>query len=248
MPWIGFTPESIEGLPTGIVKALSILEKKEKKADVSVTTLITPPQVAHLRLRHDYLSDADEMLWAMFGKALHHVAEQGMGEDERGEETLYLDVEGTKVEGTPDLWSGEELLDLKSTSVWSAKYDPGGVKHEWVEQLNIYAHLLRKNDQPITSAKVVVIYRDWRAVELKRYPDWYPHKRLTVKPVPLWDDKDTEAFLRERVLMWQASEKLSDEDLARHYPCSDEDTWQGRRCAKYCPGAAHCHQYQEEIP
>lgn len=243
-PWVGFTEESTAGIPAGLLQGLALASHKERKGDVSVTQLIAPPQLTALAARHDYVSDADEQLWAIFGKALHNVFAQGSGDGEHSEETLTIDQAGVIVEGTPDLWDDSMLTDLKSTSVFSAK--DGLPKADWISQVNLYAHLLRRTriwgGNNSAKAQAVVLFRDWRKGEAQKYP-WYPPKRMMVYPIPLWPAAQAEAYLAERLELWLAAREMSDTVLAEEIPCTDEETWQERRCQTYCPAAPWCCQW-----
>jgi len=240
-PWTGFTPESALGIPQGLLRGMELMSAKEKKADVSVTRLIAPIQSTILAERHPYLTDADEQLWAIFGKALHEIMAQGAGDGDHVEETIVAEIDGVSIEGTPDLWDHDCLTDFKTTSVYSASQRQP-VKDEWVQQVNLYAHLLRTQGWEGTRAQAVVLYRDWRPSEAKQKP-WYPEKRLMVYPVPLWDPAQVERFLTAKLDLWKTARIMSDEVLADEVPCTDEETWNERRCQSYCPGAPHCHQW-----
>ena len=67
------------------------------KADISVTTLIDSPRVRLMRDKHkDQLeTDASDMIWALFGTAVHHVLESADDPTHvMMEERLYAEAAG----------------------------------------------------------------------------------------------------------------------------------------------------------
>lgn len=62
-------------LPESYVKAVKV-DKHRVYGDISVTQLIDAPQIRVLRKQHDEVVDVKDMLWALFGTALHSVLER----------------------------------------------------------------------------------------------------------------------------------------------------------------------------
>jgi len=62
-------------LPLGIVDAIKNREYSKGEADISVTSLLMPPQMYRLLALHgkDIEVDASENIWALFGTAVHHI-------------------------------------------------------------------------------------------------------------------------------------------------------------------------------
>jgi hypothetical protein len=58
--------------------------------------------------------------------------------------------------------------------------------------------------------------------------------------VPLGKPDGVEQYLRERLVEYKASAMCDDDGLPH---CTDEETWNGRRCAKYCNAAGVCSQF-----
>jgi hypothetical protein len=105
------------------------------KADISVTTLIDSPRVRLMRDKYnDQLeTDASDMIWALFGTAVHHVLESA---DDPShvimEERLYAEVAGWILSGALDhqevLPDGTiQITDYKVTSAWVGDPWQGGV-------------------------------------------------------------------------------------------------------------------------
>lgn len=62
-------------LPESYVNAVKV-DKHRVYGDISVTQLIDSPQIRVLRRQHDEVVDVKDMLWALFGTALHSVLER----------------------------------------------------------------------------------------------------------------------------------------------------------------------------
>jgi hypothetical protein len=99
----------------------------------------------------------------------------------------------------------------------------GGIKPEWVQQLNCYAELLRRAGETVTGLQIVAIYRDWS--KNKAHDHNHPQSQVQIFNVPLWTEERATAFLAERVrlhLAAQAGDTVS---------CSSEERW--ARSTKY---------------
>ncbi len=210
-------------LPEPLVRAVSRHSHEHPPNTISVTSLIQPPQIRALTLKHDaeLSEDASDRLWALLGTLLHHALEghaQGV-KNLTSEEELKMEVLGWTLIGHYDLsellLEGELLTDYKLTSVWAVKE---GVKTDWEQQLNVYAHLIRAAGRYIEKLQIVAIGRDWSKAKA-RYEKGYPQQQVKVMPVPLWTPEDTQAFIEERVRLHQEAEKGIWPD------CTPEERW-----------------------
>jgi hypothetical protein len=109
----------------------------QRKADISVTTLIGPPKINQLKKRHsDFIvEDASDRVWALLGQSVHKVLELAGGEDEMTEKRLYKEINGWTLTGQTDLYeTGNKVIsDFKVTSVFSFLLkEPGCWVDEWV--------------------------------------------------------------------------------------------------------------------
>ena len=99
----------------------TVTRSNHKKADISVTELEKSPREYWLVHRHDdkiYIDVAD-MIWMIFGSAIHKVLESGSTHDQLTEEYLTLTVAGHTLSGTSDLYENKMISDYKSTSVYT---------------------------------------------------------------------------------------------------------------------------------
>ena len=196
-------------------------------ADISVTTLIDSPRV---RLMRDHFSnqrtvDAVDMIWPLFGTAVHHILESsGASEDVILEERLFSEVDGWVLSGAVDHQkvdrSNVSITDYKVTSVWSVIYG----KIEWERQLNLYAYLVQKNKgKKVNSLQICAILRDWNSRDAK-YKQDYPSAPVVLIDIPIWDEETRINYIKERISIHQEAQKMYDAE--GEFPfCSDDETW-----------------------
>lgn len=206
------------GLPQPLVDAVRNDGYDRGDSDISVTGLITPPRQATLRERHEdeITEDASDRIWSLVGQVVHGVLERA----ERtalSEHRLYMECEGWRISGQMDrvLIESAHLQDYKFVTAY--KFKNGVAPQEFVEQMNLYAVLLRKNGIEIKTAEIIGILRDWSKPEAARDPA-YPQTQVVRVPVELWEPEKAERFMRERVILHkQARVELP--------LCSAEDRW-----------------------
>jgi hypothetical protein len=196
-------------------------------ADISVTTLIDSPRI---RLMRDHFSnqrtvDAVDMIWPLFGTAVHHILESsGASEDVILEERLFSEVDGWVLSGAVDHQkvdrSNVSITDYKVTSVWSVIYG----KIEWERQLNLYAYLVQKNKgKKVNSLQICAILRDWNSRDAK-YKQDYPSAPVVLVDIPVWDEETRINYIKERISIHQEAQKMYDAE--GEFPfCSDDETW-----------------------
>jgi len=113
-------------LPEPIVKAIESHE--HKGADYSASMLYKSPRMVQLgnRYKDKIEKDASDMIWSLFGTALHHIVEQGTGKNELSEQYMEVDIGGKKLSGSSDLLTkndtGYTITDYKTLSVWAIIY------------------------------------------------------------------------------------------------------------------------------
>ena len=217
------------GMPQPFVD-FAINDKYSKgKADISVTSLIDSPKIRLMKDKYDDQIEVDavDMVWALFGTAVHSVLEKSKQSDDIiTEERLYKEVDGWVLSGAIDrqeFVSNDDgsrtvnIIDYKVTSVWSVIYG----KPEWENQLNCYAYLASKTN--VGSLKVCAILRDWNRRDAEKKED-YPKAPIVFVDIPLWDKSKTEEYIKDRIRIHQEAQISFDlnEDVGL---CSDEDMW-----------------------
>lgn len=231
------------GLPDAIVQACCNDDYTRGACDLSVTQLIAPPRVVELNRLHgpELVEDVADRIWLLMGKIAHGILEKAAPEHTAiFEERLFCDIDTGDTEASEDEPPGRpitmrisgafdnlaiaqvkhntwKLSDYKVTSVWAARHAAN--KHEWVQQLNCYAYLLRLHSFDVSEIEIVAICRDWRMTDARKYrEDGYPQHQVAVLPLPLWPSRTTLAFMEERVALHRAAR-------AKLPLCSDEERW-----------------------
>lgn len=239
---------------------------------VSVTTIINPVQQTRLVQRHDLFVDPMSRIWSTYGTVSHGFFEAGAQPTDIVEHKLVIERDGVKIGGTFDLLeftttSGATVAiyqgrDYKVTSAYSVKgmlqEDVYHAKPDYFWQAQLY-HLMTQDPEvrevrhfksqkdpelvlwehagkvSVDNWALVAICRDWNE---RMHGKVLPQPIATI-PIRLLELSRVENYLRQRILVYKASEMCSDEGLPA---CTDEETWQGRRCAKYCAAYPVCHQ------
>ena len=112
-------------LPETIVNVLKRPTYSKGKANISATELLNSPRVVQLKRKHwdDIEEDAADMVWSLFGTAVHGVLEHGKDDHHIVEERIHTEVDGWKISGAIDLQeltdAGTILSDYKVTSAWA---------------------------------------------------------------------------------------------------------------------------------
>lgn len=214
-------------LPATIINVLKRPQYSKGNAHISVTELISSPQIVQLRRRYwdEIEEDASEMVWSLFGSALHNILQHGKDDHHIVEERLFKEVDGWTLSGAIDLQElgpdGITISDYKCTSVWSVMNE----KMDWQRQLNLYAWLVESAKRmPVAGLQIVAILRDWSAREAD-VKEGYPQSPIVVVPISLWPMEMREAFVRNRINLH--SEALFEADAGGKFaPCTPEECWE----------------------
>ena len=204
------------GLPESFVRmATSDYVYKDKQ--YSATALIDPIRCTMLKRRHnnEIEEDVSNMIWMLFGTAIHSVLEHaGTSSDELAENKLVTEIkDGYKLSGVFDLYSGSEhrVKDYKSTSVYKVLKEDYS---DWRKQLLMYAWLLRKIGFECDSGEIVAIMRDHQKSKAK-FDKTYP--QLPVKTIIFKfgakDFTEIEKYIYDKFDEIIAAEKLPDDEL-----------------------------------
>jgi len=215
-------------LPQTFVNVLKRPSYSKGKANISATELISSPRIVQLRKLHaeEIEQDVSDMVWSIFGTAIHGVLEHGKDDHHLVEERLHTSVDGWAISGAIDLQIVNEdgtitVNDYKTVGAWSVMNE----KIDWELQLNIYAWLVRKvKNTDVTKLEIVAIIRDWsrRDAAIKAS---YPDAPVKVIPVQLWPYERQQAFIEERIEIH--SNALFDLDTGDELPhCTSEEMWE----------------------
>jgi hypothetical protein len=197
-------------------------------SDVSVTELLMPMQLVHLRNRYGAQvkeTNLGNVLPSLIGTATHDILQRFLKTEAQIsgkyliERRLLSVVNGVRVAGRFDmLANGENLHDIKVTRVW--KYLFGG-RDEWTEQLNLYRYMLHLDGYNIKTLNIMMVLLDWQ--QSKTYHDpKYPKDRIQMIKIPVWSLSKSKKFLEDRVDGFLKSQNLNDCDLPK---CSAAERW-----------------------
>jgi hypothetical protein len=169
--------------------------------------------------------DASEMIWSIFGSAVHNFLEHGKDDNHLVEERLHVQHDGWNISGAVDLQmvnnDGIDIRDYKTTSVWAVMNE----KIEWELQLNVYAWLIEKvKKTPVTSLGIVAILRDWKARE-KQQKEGYPEAPIKEVPIRLWTMEEREQYVSNRISAHSACEFELETD-GNLPDCSPDEMWE----------------------
>ncbi len=204
---------NVHGAPDVFVRAAQNDSYSMGDADISVTGLIQPPQIARLRKKHEdkLSSDVRDELWKLLGTGVHSILEAN--NPGTSEKRYFADhTYGVKISGAIDLLEDGAITDYKVTSEYTVRQP---LKKDWESQLNLYAWLLRQNDIEATSLTIVAVCRDWMKSKVERYNN-YPSSPIVVIPVPLWLPEVQDNYVNERVAIHTADDTAS---------CTNEERW-----------------------
>lgn len=208
-------------LPENLVKAVTY--DSHQKANYSVTELLDPVRITLLRKRHDaeIKDDASNLIWRLFGSAIHVILERGQQAHQLTEEYLIAEILGQKVSGIPDLYEEPGIItDYKITSAWSVVYESRTEK--WKEQLNCYGYFYVKHGFPVSELRNILILRDWSRSKAASDPQ-YPQQKVIQIQVPVWSADETEQFMDGRISRLLQCADVPDADLPL---CTEDDRWQ----------------------
>jgi hypothetical protein len=215
------------GLPDTIVNVLKRPQYSKGDSHVSVTELLSPPQIVQLRAKHhaEIEQDASEMVWSLFGTAVHNVLEHGKDDHHIVEERIFTDVDGWRISGQIDLQEvyedGVAIKDYKVTSAWSVQQE----KKDWRDQLNIYAWLVEKaKGVEVKSIQIVAIIRDWsRRDALNK--EGYPQAPIVTVDIPIMSFDQREVLVGYRLNLH--SEASLSVQIGHELPeCTADDMWE----------------------
>jgi len=215
-------------LPQTFVNIMKRPTYSKGRAHLSATEIINSPRIVLLRKKHEdkIETDVTEMVWSIFGTAIHGVLEHGKDDNHLVEERISTSLDGWNISGAIDLQIVNEdgsitINDYKTCAAWSVMNE----KIDWEYQLNIYAWLVEKVKRvPVTKLEIVAVIRDWSrrdaAVKMN-----YPDAPIKVIPINLWPFEQREQFIQDRITLHSNAlfESETGEELP---PCTPEEMWE----------------------
>jgi hypothetical protein len=166
------------------------------------------------RHSHEITVDVADMVWMLFGTAVHNVLEhQQEAESELKEERLKVPVGDYILSGKFDLYCYEKrrITDYKTTSVWKIIYENF---KDWRTQSLIYAFMMERYGFPVDNAEIIAYLKDHNKRDARNKAGYPP---LPVHSVKFrFDDDDFEniaEWINGRFEEIAILEKLPDNQL-----------------------------------
>jgi hypothetical protein len=219
---------NVHKIPETFVNVLKRPTYSKGKANLSATQLLNSPKIVALtkKFEDEIEQDVSDMVWSIFGTAIHGVLEHGKDDNHIVEERLHAEVGGWNISGAIDLQivTGENTIsirDYKTTSAWGVMNE----KIEWEQQLNIYAWLVERNKRVVVdSLGIVAIIRDWSRREAAKNED-YPQAPVKELPIKLWPYQEREEFIENRLVAHAEAEFALDANEALP-DCTPSEMWE----------------------
>lgn len=196
-------------------------------SEVSVTELLNPPRIVHLKNRYGRQSKTElkEFMASLLGNGIHDQLQRYLKDESRVnhnwkiERRLCSVVDGIRVSGRFDaLYNNEILYDIKSTKVYKAMK---GDYTDWETQLNIYDWMLFQDGIDVKHLRVFMVLLDWNQGNVWKNPN-YPTTAISTIPISRWDRTKQAAWIMTSIDIWKSSRNLMDKDLPL---CSRKDRW-----------------------
>lgn len=191
----------------------------------SVTSVLKGAREAILQRRHadEIEGDVSEMVWAIFGSAVHSILESADGtETQVKENKLVVPMpNGYELSGIFDLYdeATNTVTDYKTASVWKFKF---GEFDDWRMQVLAYCWMLRKLGHDARYGQIVALLKDHSKSKAKigEHP---PYPVQTVEWVFTERDfQSIEEWLNGRFAQLEACEQLPDDELPL---CTEAERW-----------------------
>ena len=214
-------------LPQTFINVIHRPTYSKGESHISATELLTSPRIVQLKHKHweELETDASEMVWQLFGSAVHGILEHGKDDHHIVEQRLYAIFDGWTLSGQMDLQEvfedGIIISDYKVTGAWSVMNE----KQDWHNQLNVYAWLIaRAKGVPVKGAQIIAIIRDWSAREAQT-KEGYPPSPIATIEIPLWSYEEQEAYINTRLALH--NEAYFATHAGGDMPeCTSDDMWE----------------------
>jgi hypothetical protein len=259
----------IEKMGMSLPTLIEMSKERDPNRKPSTTELLIGTCEAYLKRRKDYYIDPQERAFSLAGTMHHARLEQHEDDRHLLEETLEeFDITGIADLYDKDTktlidykntgsYKCSQLLGMnyrlvddpsgaryKISGKWGKKGSPKKVKQwyrdegladfgDWGWQVNWYRYLLEKSGYEVDKMYIQVTLRDGG---IRVAQDRGLDKNIYLIKVPLYDNQVLEnKFLKARDNLVHAIET---DNLPQK--CTDEETWNGRKCQSYCEVRHKC--------
>lgn len=219
---------NIFNLPQALVDAAIDNMVNPVPYEYSATTLLKSVREVILERRHweEITRDVSDMVWLIFGTAVHSLAEQYDKTGNVETRFKYELTNGYKLTGKMDIFNPEdhEIEDYKTGSVWKYIYKDF---EDWKKQGLIYALLLRAHGIIINKLRFHLLMKDWTQKDKRlakfKGNDYPEHPMWTWEyNISELDIRDIKEFVSSKFTQLITSEQLPDHKLPL---CTPEERW-----------------------
>ena len=211
-------------LPQPFVEAVK-REYQYKDKQYSVTSLLKGTCQTILERRHadEIEQDVADMIWLIFGTAIHSVLERAKETDDQLKENkIVIDFNDYKLSGIFDLYDAKTktVTDYKSGTVWKVMFDEF---EDYRKQLLMYAYMLNKIGLECEHGEIVMLLKDHSKSKALKEAN-YPQDPVYIKRFNFTNEdfKKIENFIAERFEEIKIAENTPDEKLIE---CEPEERW-----------------------
>ena len=192
----------------------------------SVTSLLKGTKELMLERRHDSEIEVDvaDMVWMLFGTAVHNILEKyEANEEELKEERIEVPIGKYILTGRFDLYNNITgiVTDYKTASVWKIIY---GDYKDWRMQTLIYCYMMRKlGFNEATDSNIVAFLKDHNKRDAKMKKD-YPQHPVHVEKFHFTENDfiQCEKWLENRFTEIEVAEQLPDDEIPE---CTQEERY-----------------------
>lgn len=189
------------GLPQALVDFVTKRDEDYVRDPLAygVTTLLKGAREVILKRRHDgeIVQDISDMLWMIFGSAVHKIAEESdrTGNAERDVKIMFEN--GYGVRGRVDYYNAQlnAIEDYKTCSVWKVIYSDF---EDWYYQGVAYA-ILWGGEKPVKRVRFHALLKDWKVGDYRvaqAKGSFYPEHAMWT-----WEHEITEEDIA-KVYLW----------------------------------------------
>ena len=201
-------------------------EYEYKDKQYSVTSILKDVREILLTRRHnnEIEQDVADMIWLIFGTAVHSVLENSKEENTEFKEEHFAEevFDGYKLSGQADLFNAETktVTDYKTCSVWKVVYDDW---EEYRKQLLMYAWAFRKMGFEVEKGQIVAVIKDHSKTKAK-VDITYPQYPVYIKQFD-FTNKDFEEIEKFIVKNFEEIKKYENTEDDKLPICSEEARW-----------------------
>lgn len=186
---------------------------RNKLESISVSALLDAPRKRLLTIRHweELEEDINNKRNSIIGTAIHEYLRKLDSRTYQTERRKEIEVDGLIVSGQADGYdpTKKTIYDTKTPTDRSFKRTQ--LKLSWIQQLNCYRAIWVANGLPVDKLKIDVMLQNHDAHRVGT--DNYPETDMFTLNVPVWELKQAEKFIKERVAYHKKFETTDDDEL-----------------------------------